>query len=136
MEKASRVVETLKGARRLVWKGWSQFLPMRTEHEDSADFADWLWRLFGKSVEWPRKGACEARKASDFTLNDALWKASGGDSEAVEMAEELLRPMVPHFSALLWELSPGRRKDEVIALLDKAIARADRLATAEREACP
>lgn len=126
---SGRVVGALRGARALIEEGWATIISRRPEYERSEEFAQWLWRLFGKSIEWPRMVVCDWRhpEACEFSLCDAIAKAADDDALAMEV-EEFLRPFVPGMSAMLWGESRDRTKNEILAMLDRAIARAERLA--------
>ena len=129
----STLAAVFNSARDLVAKGWVEPMSMRLEDEtlerDADEHAKWMFRRFGKSVEWPRMVICDALhpEACEFSLCDALWKSCAPDPALLVEAEELLRPMVPELSAMLWSHDPKRTKREVLALLDRAAAKARRM---------
>lgn len=71
-----------------------------------------------------------AHHVNGTTLCDLLGEACGADIDLRIEAEEWLRPWVAEFSVMLWSERVGRTKAEVVALLAKAILRAEQLARA------
>lgn len=131
----STLAAVFTSARDLVAAGWSEPMSMRLENCDNTseaameEHARWMFRLFGAAEEWPRLVICDALhpEACEFSLRDALWRSCTPDAALLVEAEELLRPMVPELSAMLWSHDPKRTKREVLALLDRAAAKARRM---------
>ncbi len=132
----STMPDVIHSARDLVARGWTEPLSMRLENCDNTieaameEHARWMFRLFGASEEWPRLVICDALhpEACEFSLHDALWRASAPDAALLCDAEEFMRQFLPDFLGMTqWAEADGRKKREVLALLDRAEAKARRM---------
>lgn len=105
MNKSNQTVEVLKRTRELVAQGWCQEAFAKTKH--------------GQPCAWSEP------EAGQFCISGAVRRAAysqgrGNRYELWKRAGDAIRLIVPDFVS--WNDEPGRTQQEVLDLLDRAIA--------------